>query len=392
MTEQHGYRRWQVRGWRWLLALVWGLVVNTIAQAATVTDLAGRQVTVPERAERIVLGESRYIPALAILEGEQVLDRIVGMLPDFEQADPGSFQQYRERFPRIDDIPLIGHNSADSFSVERVIALGADLAIFSLEGHGPSARNRQLIDQLEGAGVAVVFIDFRQQPIANTPRSMALLGQLLGREAEAAAFNAFYQGELARVTEALATLEDAERPMVFLHSRVGLHDSCCETMASGMMGRFIDVAGGRNVATDYVPGVSGTMSLEFLITAQPEIYIGTAVGSRQGQEASDEPLPYVVLGAGVAPAMAQQSLARALQRPGLADLAAVSEGRAYAVWHHFYNTPLNVVAIQAMAKWLHPRRFADLNPRATLATLFRRFQPVALDGTYWIVAPEPVHE
>jgi iron complex transport system substrate-binding protein len=40
--------------------------------------------------------------------------------------------------------------------------------------------------------------------------------------------------------------------------------------------------------------------------------------------------------------------------------------------------------VQAMAKWLHPQRFADLDPEATLRTAYARFQPVPLNGTYWI--------
>ena len=37
-----------------------------------------------------------------------------------------------------------------------------------------------------------------------------------------------------------------------------------------------------------------------------------------------------------------------------------------------------------MGKWLHPQRFADLDPEATLRTAYARFQPFALHGTYWI--------
>ena len=45
---------------------------------------------------------------------------------------------------------------------------------------------------------------------------------------------------------------------------------------------------------------------------------------------------------------------------------------------------MNVAAVQAMAKWIHPDRFKDLDPRATLQTLFERFQPVPLEGAYWV--------
>src|SRR5690554_5311048 len=159
---------------RFLAALMGGLFclwADLSLAAKTVTDLAGRSVELPTNVNRIVLGESRYIPALAILDGEALPARLAGMLPDFEMTDPGGYDQYLNAFPELADVPRVGHASADSFSLESVLALGADLAIFSLEGHGPGARNRMLIDQLERAGVAVVFIDFRQNPLVNTPKA-----------------------------------------------------------------------------------------------------------------------------------------------------------------------------------------------------------------------------
>lgn len=364
------------------------LIQAGVVQAArTVTDLADRQVSIPESVNRVILGESRYIPALAILDGDATIDRLAGILPDFEQTDPGGYAQYLKRFPALAEVPKVGHASADSFSLESVLAIGADLAIFSLEGHGPGAHNRALIERLERAGVAVVFVDFRQQPLVNTPRSMALLGDVLGREQEAQRFNRFYREELARVSEVVSDIPPDNRPRVFLHSRLGLHDSCCETMVRGMMGRFIDAAGGRNVAADRVPGVSGVMNLEYLLSDPPDRYLATAIGSRKYQ-VSDADQPYVMLGAGVDGPMARESFRRATDRPGLRALEPIREQRAMAIWHHFYNTPMNVVAVQALARWLHPEALSELDPEQTLETFYREFQPVPLDGRYWITLGE----
>lgn len=373
-----------------IAALLGGLFLCWVvpAQAArTVEDLAGRTVEVPDSVGRVVLGESRYIPALAILEGDSVVERLAGILPDFELTDPGGYSQYLTAFPALADVPRVGHTSADSFSLESVLALGADLAIFSLEGHGPGAHNQTLIDRLQRAGVAVVFIDFRQQPLVNTPKSMALLGEVLGRQQEAEAFNRFYRQELARVTEVVAGIPPQQWPSVFLHSRLGRHDSCCETMVEGMMGRFIKAAGGRNLAEGRVPGVSGVLNLEYLISNPPQRYVATAIGSRKYQ-ASDNEHPYVMLGAGIDEATARASLARATDQPGLRALAPIRDGQVMAIWHHFYNTPMNVVAIQALARWFHPEAFRSLDPQATLEQYYRRFQPVALDGRYWVTGGE----
>ncbi|MCC6196216.1 MAG: ABC transporter substrate-binding protein [Burkholderiales bacterium] len=354
------------------------LAIAPLGAAETVTDLAGRSVVLPAKVQRIVLGEGRVIAALAILERDPT-QRVVGMMGEFERYDPAGYAQYKAALPAIDRIARVGRGTGESFSIEAALALAPDLAIFGLEGHGPTPKDRETIARLEKAGVAVLFVDFRKEPLANTPRSITLLGIALDRRAEAAAFAGFYQAELQRVSDRLPPA-GAPAPTVFIENRVGLAAECCATMANGMMGRFVDFAGGRNIASALIPGSFGTLSLEYLLRNQPAVYIGTAIGNA----GASEPPGRIVLGAGAAPEVARASLRRALQRTGIADLAAVRDRRAYAIWHHFYNSPFNVVAVQATAKWLHPQRFADMDPEATLRAAYARFQPVPLAGTYWI--------
>ena len=146
------------------------------------------------------------------------------------------------------------------------------------------------------------------------------------------------------------------------------------------MGRFIDWAGGSNIVAEKIPGTHGMVNAEYLLSEQPDIYIATAIGNYTSK--SGDP-GRVILGAGVPAGVAAASLAAVTARPVVSDLQAVKSGNAYAIWHHFYNTPMHVAAVQAMAKWMHPALFADLDPRATLSEYFDRFQPMPLDGVYW---------
>ncbi|QVN19875.1 ABC transporter substrate-binding protein [Burkholderia pyrrocinia] len=368
----------------WAMLGVWlcGWLVMHAAHAdtTTVTDLAGRQVRIPARVERVLLGEGRLLPALAVVDSDDPTRRLVGMMGDFEQLDPASYAQWLARFPHLKDVPRIGRSQSGSFSDERALALRPQVAIFGLGGgHGPGERDRETLARLEAAGVAIVFVDFRHDPLANTPRSIALLGQILGSPQRAAEFNAYWQQQLDLVRTRLATARPAA-PSVFLESRVGLSGDCCDTM-TGMMGHLLDAAGGNNVATGRVPGEHGTLNPEYVLSRQPDFYIGTAIGSLQTLQSAPQ---RIALGAGVPRDAAVRSLDRSLKRPQLAPLRAVRERRAYAIWHHFYNSPFNVVAVQAMAKWLHPALFADLDPRTTFDTMVRRFQPIPLQGEYWV--------
>lgn len=352
----------------------------TAQERHTVVDLAGRTVAVPQKIDRILLGEGRLLPALGMLDADDPARRLVAMMGDFEALDPAGYAPWRQKFPRLDKVARVGRSGSSTFSDELAIAQRPQLAIFGLSGgHGPSKGDREIVARLEAAGVAVLFVDFRHDPLRNTPLSMELLGKVLDRRARAEAFAAEWRRELGRVSTALRGLPAAQRPSVFLENRVGLADECCSTMV-GLVGLLLDAAGGANIAHGLIPGEHGTLNPELLLGRQPQIYIGTGIG----QMATTQQTPLrVVLGADASPEAARGSLARATQRPFILRLQAVQQGRAHAIWHHFYTSPFNVVAVQVMAKWLYPERFAGLDPRATLQGLYDRFMPVPLSGVYW---------
>lgn len=369
------------------VASVIGAVAMYVAAASahakdviTITDLAGRTVDVAVPVERIVLGEGRVLPTLGILDREDPTQRIVGTMGDFEQFDAAGYADFSKHFPGVEDITRVGKSGSYTFSLEAVVSQRPDLVLLGIGGgHSPSERHTDILEKLEAAGIPVVFIDFRIEPLVNTPASLRLLGRLMGRQDEAEEFIAFYEMNLAKVSEGLAGLET--RPTVFLESRVGLRPDCCEAMGNKMMGRFIDWAGGINLLGEQIPGTHGTVALEYLLTHQPDHYFATAIGSPSTVEEFPE---RIVLGAGVDEETARTSLSLVRARKGLKELSAVQEGRAFAVWHHFYNTPMHVAAVQAMAKQLHPERFRSLSPEATLQAYFDRFQAVPLNGVYWV--------
>ncbi len=368
------------RFWPALLAVSWFLTGTAAAKdQVNVTDLAGRQVSVSVPVDTMVLGEGRFLPSIAILDRDDPTKRIAGMMGEFKKYDPAGYAQYRRHFPHIDKIPLIGSSGAASFSVEKAFTVKPDVAVFGLSsGHGPSDRNKAILDQFHAAGIPVVIIDFRIDPLVNTPKSLRLLAKLMGRQAEAEQFIAFYDRQLGLVKNRLEDVTD--RPTVFMESRVGLKPHCCEAIGQAMMGRFIDWAGGRNAFADLIPGTHGTVNVEHLLVNQPDFYIGTAIGS----SATAKRFPrFIALGASTDADTARASFRRTTARIGLAQLEAIRSGRAYAIWHHFYNSPMNVAAVQAIAKWLHPKKFKDIDPRQTIETYFERFQPFPIDGVYW---------
>lgn len=359
------------------------LMTSALCQASPtqqITDLAGRQVTVPKQIQRIILGEGRFLTALSIIAPEIAQHKIVGMLGEMERYDPATWLQFTQVYPTLKQIPTIGGKGANSFSLEKAIALQPDVAIFSLQkGHGPTQNNQLILQTLERAGIPVLFIDFRQQPLVNTQKSMAILGQLLNAEARATAFNQLYQQALDQVTQGLATVTTA-KPKVFLHSRVGLFSECCESIAQQMFADFIQAAGGDNMAQHILPGDHGIVNIEYLLKQQPDLYIGTAIGHvQQGSQSSNQ----LLAGAFIDEATLQQSLRKVKNTQGFEHLTAIQNGHMHTLWHHFYMSPFNVVAVQVMAQWFYPKSFAHLKPDQLLSELHQRFLPFERNGVYW---------
>lgn len=357
-----------------LLGLLFCLVavVAPRAEPVTATDVLGRSVTLPGAAQRIVLAQGRQLNAFGLLHPDPV-SVLAGRGSDYQRQNPDAYALYRRRFPAIDAIPTVGDGATpDGFSFERTVALAPDLVVLSRSLAGSRRGPGDLVERFETAGIPVVVVDFFLEPLKDTVPSLRALGRLTGRDEQAEKLIAFYEGRLRRIAGRLA---GAPRPSVFMHAHAGGFD-CCMSSGSGTFDDFINAAGGRNIASGLMPGSTGQISLEQLIGSDPDIYVATG-GTHLEKNGG------LVLGLGVSAETAQASFARLLARPGVAVLGAVRGGRAFGIWHLFNDTPLHVVAIEAMAKWIHPDRFADIDPAQTLAEA-QAFSPIPLEGALWV--------
>ncbi len=357
-----------------MIALSWVSVLSARAEPVTVTDLLGRSVTLPGPAKRIVLAQGRQLNALGLLHPDPI-GLLAGWGTDHRRQNPDAYARYLAKFPAIESVPTVGDGGTqDGFSFEKAVSLSPDLVILSLSLAGTRRGGQgDLVERFEAAGIKVAVVDFYLQPMRDTLPSLRILGKLVGRQEQAEAYIRFYEERRRLIEE---RLRGAERPSVFMHAHAGGFD-CCQTPGKGTFDDFISAAGGRNIAAAILPGATGQISLEQLLAADPAIYVATG-GTHLAK------LNGLVLGLGVPRETAAQSFAALLGKPGIAALAAVRNRRAYGLWHLFNDTPLHIVAIERLATWFHPERFADVDPQATLDEISRRFSAIPLDGTLWI--------
>lgn len=366
------------------LALASVMLIATFGTASaaemTVTDVAGREVTLKDHPNRIILGEGRMMYAIAAISDGNPFAKIIGWKDDLIKYDPDAFRKFEKAFPE-DTKRLVNFGSPYSgdFSVEGVLEHKADLVILD-SGNLFKAEESGIIEKLEKAGVPVVFIDFRRNATENTVPSLLLLGRILGQEKRASEFLDFYIREMRKVTNVVDQLPLEDKPLVFIENAAGWNDSCCNTFGSYNYGRFVELAGGRNYGSEHFSGYKSKVSLEAVIAANPIHIIATGAN---WAEARPE-VKAVLLGYDAKSDENVKRINALTDRKGFKDLDAVKNGNYHVIYHQFYNSPYHFVAVQQLAKWLHPEDFEDLDPQATFDELHKRFLPFENSGQFWI--------
>ena len=149
---------------------------------------------------------------------------------------------------------------------------------------------------------------------------------------------------------------------------------------------MVTEAGGENIAERLIPGTFGTVNPEQVVAANPDVVVVTGSNWKLYAPAGT----WVGVGPGEYPALARTRLRALMDRPAYRPLPVARTGRVHAIWHQFYDSPYQFAAIQALAKWLHPELFHDLDPDATFREFHERFLPVAYRPGYWVSAsPAP---
>lgn len=365
----------------WLAVVLCAAALTPRVAAADpiqVTDILGRQVTLPAPAQRVVLAQARHFQVLSLLAPDPAAI-LAGWSDEFKTSFAPDYAVALERFPALAQVPVVGRHRADTFSVETTLGLRPDLVVMtaSFAGLAPGqpAAESPLIRSLEAAGVPVIVIDFFIHPMENTIPSLRALGEAIGHGDRAEAFIRFYEARLATIASRLDGLDDADRPPVFVHAHAGITD-CCSSPGAGTFNEMVEYAGGHNIGADVLKTPTGKLNFEYINARMPQVYVATGTGSRAAKG--------LAIGAGVDETAARASLRRLIDANHLDALPAVRSGNSHGVWHAFNDSPLHVVLIEALAHWIHPERFADLDPADTLRTINTRFLAVPLDGTYLV--------
>lgn len=218
------------------LALLMALILtNVMAEGAglTVTDMFGREVTLPEAATRIIAMEPSDCEILYALGcGEALVGR--GMYCDYPAP--------------VLDLPAV--QSGENINLEEILALEPQVVVLTGMHH-----LEEQIALLEQNGVKVIGTDANS--ISEVYASIRLLGTVMGKDAEAEAIIADMQ---AAFDDIAAKSEKTERTIYFevMPLEWGLWSAGTGTFMQelaelcGMQNAFADIEGWKAISQEQV--------------------------------------------------------------------------------------------------------------------------------------------
>lgn len=345
-----------------------------------IVDALGREVTVPEDIDRVLMGGQKMLYTTAFLNKENPTDKIVAWPEDLQENDGATFDRYAEKFPEIKDITTTGEVYNNTMSLEQVLETRPDVFVVNA-GVFDAAQDAGLIEGLEKAGIPTLTVDYFIDPVKNTVPSIRMMGQLMDREKEAEEFIDYYEQKVEMVTDRLKEADAAPTP-TFLWRAPGYFE-CCSTFAKSNLAQIVELAGGENISDDMIDAKQGQVSPEAIAGKNPEVIIATGADWAQDRTPV-KPGSYVPLGYDESPEDAVSDLKEVIDRqPAVRETDAVKNHRTFAAWHHFYDSPYNFLAIEMFAKATHPELFVDIDPAQEVKELHEKFLPIDASGTFW---------
>ena len=278
----------------------------------TVTDQAGRTVSLDSEAERIV---SSYYISTALFIALGCEDELVGIE---KKAD--TRELYKLAAPKIIDLPAIG--SGKEINVEATAALDPDVVVIPL-------RLLDYVEAFEELDIPVVVVNPETQE--DFEECLSILAKITGETERGEKLLSYYSDKMAEMS---SLTKDLEKPSVYLAGS----SAVTRTVTSDMyQSDLIEMAGGVNVSDDLTGGEWADITAEQLLVYDPEyIFAVSYADYTVGDIAADE---------------------------AYSDLDAVKNVRLYTfpsdieAWD--YPTPSSVLGVMWLTHILHPDVYSE---------------------------------
>ena len=354
---------------------LWMYKLKIKRREVTIVDVLGRKVKVKVPVEKaaILYGLQDWVA----VGGEDALAKVVALNSwRYMKWRPDWWTAFIEHYPWLAKIPDTGQPGIN-FNVEVLLKTKPDVVVTTPWMYEHMVESGD-IKRLKMAGIPVVVIDFIPpttnitKHLETIEKSIKILGILTGYEDRARELINYYKSQINLVLEKLKNVK--KKPKVIVLTTWSTWRAYGK---KGMYNIWITLAKGINIAAKVISGFSGNINPEFILKENPDVIIFACNNNfPNGQK--------VVIGYTVnSTAPAKEALKELIRRPGWQYLKAVREKRVYLFYHGLSHGHIfQFVALQYIAKWLHPKIFKDLDPLKNLKEFYERFMPFSLKGVW----------
>lgn len=295
----------------------------------TITDMAGRQVTIPAEINRIAaVGPVPVINTFIFTVGEG--DKIVNGLPGFAKSERWKYQSVFA--PHMASMPTIQESRTEP-NIEELVKLEPDV-VFTMD--------EQMAASVANANMNAVFLSWTEPE--DVKQTINLVGKVLNKEALANDYIKYFDATVTKIGKKVSAIPEEQRPRV-LYANI-------ESMSAPheISDWWIETAGGQSVAkTDRVGQQQLAFSMEHLLKWDPEIII---VSTPKDIKLISED-------------------ARFQKITAVANNQVYSTPMGAHVWAH--RTAEQPLMLMWAAKTFHPETFKDLDLEQEVISYYQKF-------------------
>ncbi len=326
----------------------------------TITDSAGREVTIWKPLRKIVVFNSETVEVMRSLMAQET---IIG-IGKYTKEDVLFF-------PETSKLPGVG--SVWSPDCEAVLVLHPDAVFLYAAFSSSKAENIQKTIEMADPAITVVRLDCHKPE--SYVEEVETLGVILEREDEAREYLDFYQSCVDGITDSVSGLSEDEKPRVYLESWSD-YRTC--TQGAGWHQKLV-MAGGNNIFGDMAVSYAD-VEPESVIVRDPEVVIKLCGAGK---------LKFGGYGEDDTSGM-EDLLENVINRPGWDNVTSVRNGDVYMLSNDILGGAKYFIGVAYMAKLFHPDLFEEIDPEAIHQEYLTRFQGLdySLDEQGVFVYPE----
>lgn len=269
-------------------------------------------------------------------------------------------------YPGINDLPTVNsEGSGNALDYEKIMTLNPDLLIIMKNSAFDPT------DAIAKLHPTIPVVVLETDNVYTIGENIRKLGKLVGRETQAERFAVFNDGIRDKILERVKKVDESLKPTFFFRIAGWTREQLCTMTDRSMMVKtqMVD-AGGRNVSANLAGVFIQEFDHEWLLTRNYDNLIWMVW----------EKLYPGYLGYDVKDSThAARLVAEISKMDVFAGSRAVKNSRVFLFDARLSTSPRGIILMAYMAKWFHPGRFEDMDPRALHQQYLDDFLHVDID-------------